>query len=542
MKLLLNKITYLIISTFVVITLFNQPILALENNYPSTLNGSSSAPMKNSYFNKSTFEYIVRPIEEIDNTVVQYNGSNSFIIGDYFDSEYLHKWSPNITENTTFINIVNYTDDQYTLNDLHVVLNKFKLAFDNYNYIYTNRGRNLIDSDNYPFDADLPSNTTVNRLAASDRELSMHHYLVYFENDISSGNDFLNEIYTVCFTDLSYTTIFDADQTIEIDGKQYLKKSFNSSASGLCRNQGILFTYNATTDTCAFNPLFLQEHVYPFLTYEPSLGTNSESPSYSHTNSFKTWPKKQEILDKWTYEGPKIYTSKQYFLSQNILQVFEVSYSSTGNLAMFGTSRVIGIWDDNVETYQYNVTDDYPMFNFGPMNFDPLYQSSYTLTVSTNNSEYGVVQGGGTFESGSTTTIKAIPNSNAYRFVEWSDHITEAEREIFVNADYDLQAIFATKDVYSIILNSEPEISGHFEGDGDHYDGDTVEVEAIPYKGYSFSHWSDGNEDQKRNLLVSDNIELTAYFTEGGLSGKIDAGPIICIIMICAFLMMLKGF
>lgn len=60
---------------------------------------------------------------------------------------------------------------------------------------------------------------------------------------------------------------------------------------------------------------------------------------------------------------------------------------------------------------------------------------SYTVTVNAGTG--GTVSGGGTFTSGTSTTLKAIPNEG-YRFVKWSDGNTSATRTVTVtnNATY----------------------------------------------------------------------------------------------------------
>lgn len=68
------------------------------------------------------------------------------------------------------------------------------------------------------------------------------------------------------------------------------------------------------------------------------------------------------------------------------------------------------------------------------------YTEKYTVTVTSNNSSYGTVGGGGTFNSGATTTLFAEPKAG-YKFVQWSDGITSSERSLSVtgNATYTAQ-------------------------------------------------------------------------------------------------------
>ena len=67
--------------------------------------------------------------------------------------------------------------------------------------------------------------------------------------------------------------------------------------------------------------------------------------------------------------------------------------------------------------------------------------STYTLTVKTNNSYYGTVSGGGTYEKGKSVTIKATPKTGC-RFVKWNDGNTNASRSVTVNSNVTYTATF----------------------------------------------------------------------------------------------------
>ena len=58
----------------------------------------------------------------------------------------------------------------------------------------------------------------------------------------------------------------------------------------------------------------------------------------------------------------------------------------------------------------------------------------YTLTVQSNNTAWGTVTGGGTYDAGATAHLTATPKSGC-RFVQWSDGDTNAIRDVTVTAD-----------------------------------------------------------------------------------------------------------
>lgn len=67
----------------------------------------------------------------------------------------------------------------------------------------------------------------------------------------------------------------------------------------------------------------------------------------------------------------------------------------------------------------------------------------YTINVTSNNTSWGTVSGGGTYASGSTVTIKATPKSG-YSFEKWNDGNTSATRTITVTGNATYKAYFKT--------------------------------------------------------------------------------------------------
>ena len=65
----------------------------------------------------------------------------------------------------------------------------------------------------------------------------------------------------------------------------------------------------------------------------------------------------------------------------------------------------------------------------------------YTLTVSSNNTSYGTVSGGGTFYSGVSTTLTATAKTGC-KFVKWSDGNTSATRTVTVTGNVTYTAYF----------------------------------------------------------------------------------------------------
>ncbi len=68
-------------------------------------------------------------------------------------------------------------------------------------------------------------------------------------------------------------------------------------------------------------------------------------------------------------------------------------------------------------------------------------KKEFTITVKSNNEEWGSVIGGGTFAKGTEIEIKASPKAG-YKFTKWDDDNTDNQRTIVVKKDASYTAIF----------------------------------------------------------------------------------------------------
>ena len=66
----------------------------------------------------------------------------------------------------------------------------------------------------------------------------------------------------------------------------------------------------------------------------------------------------------------------------------------------------------------------------------------YTITVTSNNSDWGTATGSGTYVANSEIAITAIPAAGYY-FIKWDDGNTDNPRTIVVTSDKTYQAIFS---------------------------------------------------------------------------------------------------
>ena len=139
--------------------------------------------------------------------------------------------------------------------------------------------------------------------------------------------------------------------------------------------------------------------------------------------------------------------------------------------------------------------------------------TQYTLTVASNNTAWGTVSGGGTYNEGATVTLTATA-ATGYRFVSWQDGNTQNPRTVTVtgNATYTatFEAIPPTQ--YTITATSNNTAWGTVSGGGTYNEGATATLTATAATGYRFVQWQDGNTQNPRTVTVTGNATYTATF------------------------------
>jgi hypothetical protein len=139
--------------------------------------------------------------------------------------------------------------------------------------------------------------------------------------------------------------------------------------------------------------------------------------------------------------------------------------------------------------------------------FTPLL---FTIQASANDNTMGTVTGSGQYPYHSYQTISAKPNSG-YEFVKWSDGTTEPVYTLFVEGDSTIVAEFQEKR-YQVTAYSSNPTAGTVTGSDTYRYGDTATIVAIPNTGYNFVQWEDGDTNVSRQIVVTGNCTLVAYF------------------------------
>ena len=132
------------------------------------------------------------------------------------------------------------------------------------------------------------------------------------------------------------------------------------------------------------------------------------------------------------------------------------------------------------------------------------------LTVIANNAEWGVVEGGGYYDNGDEATLTATANES-YRFVKWSDEVTDNPRTVIVTQDSTFTAIFEANS-FAITTAVNDDAMGSVTEGGEYAYGTKITLTATANSGYRFAQWSDGNTENPRIVTVTENKTYTAEF------------------------------
>ena len=137
--------------------------------------------------------------------------------------------------------------------------------------------------------------------------------------------------------------------------------------------------------------------------------------------------------------------------------------------------------------------------------------NKHTITTTSSDTQRGTTQGDTTVNYLEYITISASA-SYGYHFVQWNDGNSDNPRQVQVTGDTTYTATF-DKNTYAISLSCNEE-QGSVEGVTSAEYLDTVTISATPNIGYHFVQWSDGNTDNPRTLVLTQDTTLTAEFAQ----------------------------
>ena len=169
-------------------------------------------------------------------------------------------------------------------------------------------------------------------------------------------------------------------------------------------------------------------------------------------------------------------------------------------------------------SYTLTVTSDHNLI----ANFTAI--PTYTVAVSANPNNGGVVTGGDVYQEGYSCTITAAAN-DGFTFVNWTENgnviTTDTTYTFTVTRDRVFVANFAAIPTYTVVVVANPVNGGYVTGGGTYMEGQSCTVMAMAYNEYVFLNWTENgvvvSEESSYTFSVTANHELVANFfsTEG---------------------------
>lgn len=111
----------------------------------------------------------------------------------------------------------------------------------------------------------------------------------------------------------------------------------------------------------------------------------------------------------------------------------------------------------------------------------------------------------------SSIVVLATLTDTHYHFSHWSNGNIANPDTLYLARDSTVTAIFE-RNQYIVSAYGNDTTMGYVSGSNVYLYQDTALLTAIPFEHYHFVHWSDGNTDNPRQYVVTDNITLTATF------------------------------
>ena len=145
---------------------------------------------------------------------------------------------------------------------------------------------------------------------------------------------------------------------------------------------------------------------------------------------------------------------------------------------------------------------------------DTLFRALFeinTYSVQVTTSTMGRITGAGEYDYLSSCSLRSIPNYG-YQFVRWADGETANPRTIVVTQDTIMAAVYQPLN-YTIKAYSANTLQGSVTPETQEVPYNSIAtITAISVHGYKFLRWDDGNEDNPREITVSENATFIASF------------------------------
>ncbi len=136
--------------------------------------------------------------------------------------------------------------------------------------------------------------------------------------------------------------------------------------------------------------------------------------------------------------------------------------------------------------------------------------NQYAITGTSESNVMGVVTGSNTVDYLQSVTLTATANYG-YHFTQWSDGNTQNPRTVVADSSKTYTAHFDYNN-YTLSVSSDNPAMGIVAGAGSFNYLSTQNVSATANYGYHFTQWNDGNTDNPRSIVLTQDTTFTAEF------------------------------
>lgn len=142
-------------------------------------------------------------------------------------------------------------------------------------------------------------------------------------------------------------------------------------------------------------------------------------------------------------------------------------------------------------------------------------KKSYTVTVNSNNTEWGTVTGSGSYKDGETVIISAVPAQGCC-FVSWKDGNTANPRQIVVNGNAEYIAMFNDTITGTIVQDAVTDY------DGNSYNAVWIGGQLWMKENLRTTHYSDGTEIPVGSYNASTTEPYYYYYDDPNFTSPLE--------------------
>jgi len=324
-----------------------------------------------------------------------------------------------------------------------------------------------------------------------------------------------------------------------------------NNATGVLLNKVIVATFSAPMDSATLKS--------PATIFTIKQGTTTVPGKFSYTSTTASFTPTSNLAPFTVYTGTittgaknKLGTPMAADYVWNFTTIPQLTLSS--NPAHGGTTSGAGVFAQGSSvTVVATANLGYTFFNWtegttvvstsasyqfamaGNRTLVANFTPKYLVTVLSVPVLGGTTSGGGSFTSGTTVIVTAVPNAG-FTFTNWTEGAsvvsTSANYSFSISGNRTLSANYTAVVSFNVTVSSNPLAGGSSTGGGSFVSGASVTVSANANTGYTFTNWTEGvnivSSSANYTFAITGSRILVANYTLiGGFNVTVSSNPLI---------------